>query len=191
MAYTTLAEVRALPLLANDTTTYSDAMLNEGIAWATEVIDEVTGTAWEPKTKTVTCYGSGTNTIYVGVPQLRSITAATVDGTAEDVSAWYVTNDGLVVRDTGIFPERDHQNVTLTLQHGADAPPTSISWAAKTLARWFVLNLTSDVPSNALSMSTEYGTVSLAQPGARHRPTALPEVNAVLNRYSYRFPSIA
>lgn len=189
MAYTTLSDVRALDSLTGEEATYTDAMLTEGIDWATVVIDTTTGTAWETKSQTVTLDGNDQTTIWTGVPDLQGVTSCTVDGDSQTVSGWTVTDDGLVRRDTGTFSSSDvGQNVVLVVTYGAETSvPEDIAWCARTLARWYVLELLTQRPSNALSVQNEYGLVQLAQPG-RYGPTPLPQVNDILRRRTHMPP---
>ncbi|OKH90480.1 hypothetical protein AB852_35540 [Streptomyces uncialis] len=73
---------------------------------------------------------------------------------------------------------------------GTDAPPETIRWCVRTLARQYCLDLVSRVPDRALQLQGEFGSVQLAQAGGTWRPTSLPEVNAHLNRYRVRLPFI-
>lgn len=71
---------------------------------------------------------------------------------------------------------------------GVDAPPETIRWCVRRIARQYALDLVSRVPDRALQLQTEFGSVQLAQAGGPWRPTSLPEVNAHLNRYRVRLP---
>ncbi|MFB7675593.1 hypothetical protein ACFC26_29715 [Kitasatospora purpeofusca] len=71
---------------------------------------------------------------------------------------------------------------------GTDAPPETIRWCVRTLARQYCLDLVSRIPDRALQLQNEFGSVQLAQAGGTWRPTSLPEVNAHLNRYRVRLP---
>ncbi|MBC9714500.1 hypothetical protein H9Y04_18235 [Streptomyces sp. TRM66268-LWL] len=71
---------------------------------------------------------------------------------------------------------------------GVDAPPETIRWCVRKIARQYVLDLVSRVPDRALQLQTEFGSIQLAQAGGNWRPTSLPEVNAQLNRYRVRLP---
>jgi len=194
MAYTTLADVRSLSKLS-ETSVYTDAMVNEGIEWAAAIIDDYCGTSFESKAHTVTVDGTGSDRVFINVANLLTVTSATVDGVAvSDVSGWVVRPGGVVVRDTGSFTSSvAGQNVTIVVTAGAFvAVPADIEMAARSMARWYVLKLAAEAPDNAISMTTAAGDFRLnAQPGGKHGPTALPEVNAVLTRRRARPPSVA
>lgn len=75
-----------------------------------------------------------------------------------------------------------------TGQAWPERPPTAIRWAVRTIARQWAVDLHSRMPDRALSINSEFGQVTLTQAGGNWRPTSLPEVNAVLNRYRSRPP---
>ena len=67
MAYTDLATVRAMEGMS-DSSNYPDAAITEGIAWATTLIDEYTGTSWEAKAFDLTISGSDTSRLTLDDP---------------------------------------------------------------------------------------------------------------------------
>lgn len=191
MAYATLDEVRALNGLEN-TTAYPDEWLTDGIDFATETIDVYCGTSFEYKafTATVTSDG-GTSFLLAGPHGLilfpRTIATATLDGEALSGYTWTFHDEGLVEASVSV----PSGSLTLAGTAGySTTPPVQIAWAARTIARQYVLDLVSRIPDRALQLQGDYGTIQLAQPGGRHGPTSLPEVNAVLARYRFRAPSI-
>lgn len=195
MAYASLAEVRALDVLTGNETTYPDAALTEGIAWAEQVIDDACGTSFEAKAFSVTVAGNGTAAVRAthadGFPVLhiQSITSCSVDGVAvADVSGWAGWPDGLVRRDSGVFTVPTvGPNVVLAGTAGVTAAaPVDIAWAARTLARQYVLDLESKVPKRELTAGEGGGFGPIAHAGGRMRPTNLPDVNAVLGRHNHK-----
>ena len=191
MAYTALADVRALKTLVDDTAVYTDAQIEEGILYATEVINLDTGVFWETTTsQTVTLDGTGTDRISTGWADLSAVTACTVGGDAQTVTNWVTHPDGQIIRDDGIFDwTTQGQNVVVTATRGLTATiPDDLAHAARQMARWYVIQLHSQTDDNIISSTNEYGSMIFAQPGGRHGPTALPEVNAILKRRRHRFP---
>lgn len=197
MAYTTLAEVRALEGLESSEL-YPDADLNAAIEWAEEVIDNYCGTSFTHKEFEVTLTGNGADTIRLvrddGSTVLfpRTLTSVTdPDDATEDSTGWALYPEGIVARSSGAFRYvRPGRNITIAGTAGvtSSAPP-EIAWAARTIARHYALYLYSRVPDNALQLQNDFGTVTFAQPGGTpDRPTSQPEVNAVLNRHRHRAP---
>lgn len=190
MAYATVATLRAMDGLV-DAVVYPDSMLQEGIDWATAVIDNYTGTSFEYKAFTVTLDGSNHEGLHLGVLFPRTLTSVTVDGVSQTTTGWVMEDYGRLLRSTGsftyTFPGR---NVVVSGTAGmtATAPP-EIAWAARTLARQYVLDLRSRIPDRALSIQSEIGNITIAQAGGSGRPTSLPDVNAVLNRFKQTGPT--
>ncbi|WP_410591078.1 hypothetical protein [Amycolatopsis sp. lyj-23] len=113
---------------------------------------------------------------YATLPELRRL-----DGLA----------DAELITDTDLSEALSYAVETVegyTGQEWPERPPTAIRWAVRTIARQWAVDLHSRMPDRALSINSEFGQVSLAQAGGDWRPTSLPEVNAVLNRYRSRPP---
>lgn len=68
--------------------------------------------------------------------------------------------------------------------------PEGIRWCVRMIARQLCLDAVSRIPDRALQLQSEFGSIQLSQAGGNWRPTALPEVNARLNRYRVRLPFI-
>lgn len=197
MAYTNLAEVRALEEMS-DTSLIPDATITEAIAYAEELIDRFTGTSWEHKTFTVTLTGNGAGTIRLaddeGRPILypQTLTSVTVDSVAQTTTAWALYPEGHIVRDEGSFTStHPGRNVVVSGTAGiTSAAPEDIKWCARTIARQYILDLVGRVPDRAMSLNTSEGVVTIAQAsGHPDRPTSLPEVNARLVRRRQRGPT--
>lgn len=178
MAYTTLSEVRGLDGL-DDETLFPDSVLNDAIAFAEELILDYCG-PWAPTSITLTFQGSGTDVVTLGISGVRSLDSLTVNGTSAVLGA-SVTYEGVLTLADIAYAD-DLIVVTVTAGYQASAPER-LSWAARTIARQYVLDLVRRTPDRALSVASEYGTVQLAQAGGVGRPTNMPDVNAVLQRF--------
>ncbi|RMH85148.1 MAG: hypothetical protein D6683_01375 [Actinomyces sp.] len=201
MAYTTVADVRSFS--AGDdvasAAVFPDAVVQAGIDYATELIDDWCATSFEAKSFTATMDGTGTDRILLadavtGRPILfpRSITSATVDGTAvADTSGWVLHPDGLVVRDAGTFPvSTQGRNVTIVGTAGVTTTvPADIKLAAEMIARDYVLSTADRVHERALQITDDVGVQVFAQPG-KHGPTGIPRVNEILRRRRVAVPVI-
>ncbi|WP_371800893.1 hypothetical protein OHA38_20465 [Streptomyces sp. NBC_01732] len=117
---------------------------------------------------------------YATVEDIRSL-----DG-LDDVSLF--PNE--TVTDAIAYAVETVENYTGRKWEGVDAPPETIRWCVRTLARQYCLDLVSRIPDRALQLQSEFGSIQLAQAGGTWRPTSLPEVNAHLNRYRVRLPFI-
>lgn len=200
MAYCTRAQLRALNGLG-DPAVHSDADLDAGIVFCKEVIDRHCGTTFGDVTTpaydafTITVDGTGSRrvrlvdvegrTIYFP----RSITSVTIDGTADSGITYTLNPAGWIQRSSGAFTIGDDggQNVVIVGTAGRyNTPPGDVAWAARQIARQWVLELTSRMSDRALSVTTQDGSYEVrAQAGGVGRPTNLPDVNAVLNRHRH------
>jgi hypothetical protein len=196
VAYTTVAVMRTLDGLSN-ATVYPDAILQEGIDFATALIDQYCGTSFEYKAFSLTLDGTDSESLRLYGPEgplmfPRTISSCTIDGVAQTTSDWVMYDHGVVVRDTGTFSyEHPGRNVVIAGTAGySSAAPAEIAWACRTLARQYVLDLHSRIPDRALQVQSDLGNITIAQAGGPGRPTSLPDVNAVLNRYRHRAPAV-
>ncbi len=200
MAYSTRADIRALDDFA-DTVVYPDATVDIACIYADEQIDAYCGTAFEPKNFAIDVEGYAPiwygdrlyptpgyySTINLPFTRLRALTSCTIDGAAQDVSSWILTQWGDVRRRDGGGFYGDIIHVAGS--YGWDAPPEAIKWASRTIAAQWLKDLHSRIPDRALAVQSDFGQIPLAQAGGLARPTSLPEVNAVLNRYRDRPPT--
>lgn len=181
MAYTTVAAVRALPYMGN--AAYTDEVIEEGIAFATEMIDSYTGTSFEAKSQTFSFVGNGGTMVWLDTPFLSTISTITESGVSLDVADFHVTPDGYyLVADAQWFDRTKTYTVTGTGGFTTTVP-TEIQIAARTIAAKYVKGLRSALPDGTIQVVTDQGTILVAQPGVRG-PTGMPEVNAILNRYT-------
>jgi len=188
VAYAAVADVRALDGLA-DTSVCPDATLQQGIDFATELIDGYCGTSFEAKSFSVTLDGSGTTRQYTGVLFIRTLTSVTIDGVAQTLADIVAQPDGVIVHKNGVFLRWWWgQNVAVAGTAGVTTTPSErIKWACRTIARQYALDLHSRIPSRALSVTNELGNFEVrAQAGGPGRPTNLPDVNAVLNANKHK-----
>ena len=195
--YTTPAEVRELDLISGETTIYPTARLHEAIAFATQEIEDYTGASFIRRYVRVILDGTDSEALRLvddeGDPLLfpSSLIKVTIDGTDQTTTNWALRKSGLIVRDTGTFDfTHPGQNVIVEAEYGfSEVAKVDIAWAARTIARHYLLELESRIPDRALTLTDSVGQIQLAQAGGHWRPTSLPEVNAVLNHNRQRPPA--
>lgn len=188
MTYASVAELRALDGMGESDVT--DPMLEDALDFAEEVIDMYCGTSFTFKTFTVVVSGNGHSDLDIGVLFPQTLTTVTIDGVVTVSTGWGLYPEGVLVRSDGTFPTSTvGRNITVVGTAGASAAaPQRIKKASLLIARQHILDDVSRVTDRALSMTNEFGNISLAQPGGLWRPTSLPEVNTILNRYRHRAP---
>lgn len=181
--YSTLAQVRA----SGDIPTVSDtdAIITAAIGWADAIIDEYCGISFEYKAFTVTLDGTNHEAIQIPFLYPQTITSADIDGYAQTTTGWVLRPEGIILRNTGVFTLTwPGMNVVIAGTAGSTvAAPSPISWSSSALAIYYIIELTTQVPDRTISMANEFGQFQLAMAGGPGRPTALPEVNAILTRY--------
>lgn len=185
MPYTTIAEVRSLEGLEDDVL-FPDSDVTEAIEYAEELIDDYCGTSFEHKDFEVTFDGPSrpSNRLILPVLFMQTITSIEVDGEQKD-TANATPFENVLRLKTGYL---QGDLVTVAGTAGVtDTPPRAIAWAARTIARQYLLDLVDRVPERALSVQSDFGQIHMAQAGGRNRPTSMPDVNAALNRHRHRF----
>lgn len=188
MSYASDAELLAADGM--DESVVTAGMRTAALAYADDLIDRYCGTSFTYKAFSVTLDGNGKRGIDTGILFPRTLSNVVVDGVTETTTGWGLHEDGLIIRDEGIFAtEVVGRNVLVEGTAGfSEAAPGAIAWCALTIARQHILDQVSRIPDRALSVVNEFGNIMLAQAGGHWRPTNLPDVNVVLNRYRQRPP---
>lgn len=190
--YTTPIEVRNMDSISGETSTFPTADLVEAATWAEAVIDDYCGTSFVYRYERDVLDGTGTDTIKLSKMFPRKILAASIDGTdltSDQLSKISLYDSGVIVREEDVWERTpEGQKVIIEYEAGIDkTPPPDIAWAAKTLARYHLIEQVSRIPDRALSISSEFGNIALSQPSMT-KPTPLPDVNVILNRHRHRAP---
>ena len=139
-------DVRTYMNWEGTTGTYSDARLASAIEWASEHLQKVTRRQWEPETaatKVLSSYGES----LVVIPDLRTATAITQDGTGIDVTTGYVLGahplatdiytDLWLVRTTPYYRPTIN-DISITGDWGWTVYPAALKNATTALAAWAV-----------------------------------------------------
>ena len=191
--YATPAEVRAMDSILGEATTFPLADLIDAIDYSAAVIDDYTGVSWVQRYHRLVLNGTDTDTIRLPVMFPTTLLSASVDGSAlssAKIAEVAMFDDGLLQRKTDLWDYTDPGNlVVIEVEAGVGTvAPNDIRWAARTLARFHLLEQVSKIPSQAISVQSEFGQIQLAQPGM-NRPSPLPDVNVILNRHRHRGPT--
>ena len=190
--YTTPAEVRALDSLSGESATFTAADVVEGITYATSIIDDFCGASFVQRYQRDVLNGTNNQTITVRRMFPQTLLAASIDGTAltsAEIADVALFENGQMTRKDAIWAfTQPGILVAIEYEHGVGSTaPSDIRWAAKPLARYHILEQRSRIPDRAISVSSEFGNIMLAQPSMA-RPTPLPDCNVVLQRHRHRAP---
>ncbi len=191
--YATPAEVRNMDSILGEATTFPAADLVDAIDYSAAIIDDYTGASWVQRYHHFALNGTDTDTIRVPVMFPTTLLSASINGSAlsaSKISEVALFDDGTLQRKSDLWDYTTPGNlVVIEVEAGVGTvAPNDIRWAARTLARYHLLEQVSRIPDRAISVASEFGQIQLAQPGM-NRPTPLPDVNVVLNRHRHRGPT--
>lgn len=196
MAYLTVAQVRALPNLA-DIAKFTDAEIAAAITWFEAVFEDYTEVAWESRTVTdERHYFTSSGTLILDhlyprvVSAVRAYSSATtsVAYTAAELADLRLDPSG-VLRRVSLGPFTSAYGLVAVdyAHHVTATPPADIVEAAKVAVRD---HLITDYQANRqFAVSTEAGIVRTSTPGP-DRPFGIPEVDATANRHRHHVPSV-
>jgi hypothetical protein len=191
--YANVAEVRAHPMLVGETSVFPTTDLVRAISYATSIIDDYVGAPFVQRYRRDVLNGSNDQTIRVSEMYPTTLLSASIDGTAltaSEISDCALFEDGSVMRKDKTWTYTLPGNkVILEYEFGSDTTaPEDIRWCARTLAAYSCLELQSRLPDRAVQIQSEFGSITLSQPGGFTRPTPLPDVNVILVKHRKRPP---
>ena len=179
--------------ILGEATPFPLADLIDAIDYSAAVLDAYTGVSWVQRYHRLVINGTDTDTIRLPVMFPTTLLSASVDGSAlssAKSAEVAMFDDGLLQRKSDLWDYTDPGNlVVIEVEAGVHTvAPNDLRWAARTLARYHLLEQVSRIPDRAISVQSEFGQIQLAQPGM-NRPTPLPDLNVVLNRHRHRGPT--
>lgn len=191
MALLTAADLRAVPLLDNDTK-FPDAVLEELVAEFEAVAARFLDTALAETETEVTVRGTSSQVVELPVTNLTAVSEASVDGsTVTDLSDVTVRSRGALVRSGGWWGDW----WTFTVTHGLADDATELPVlrrACREFVRAKAIESQGNQPRNTLSYSDDQGwsyRESTADWDAG-RPTGLMVVDQALDSLRSRAPLV-
>ena len=181
--YFTVAEARALQPL-NDAATYPDAAIDAARVGAEEAIEEACGVAFVPRTAAETLDGAGATGLALRWPKVRTVTSASVDGTALTAAELLEVK----TTSTGLYWPAywavGTSNLVVEYEHGFDVPPYRGKSAALRLTKHFLIDNPGD--DRVLRVDTDAGAYVMSTPGMRGQSFGIPEVDSFIADYNFR-----
>lgn len=167
---------------------YPDAVIADERWRIGELLESWTGISWIPRYRRFVMSGNGGYVLSVPDREVRTLIAATVGGSAVNVANVEVDPEGLLWRTDGIwtYPTVGNvRNVVVEYEYGM---PQIVDGVDRIALIMLKDRLTpTDISDRALSATSEFGTVALAQPGGPHdNRTGWPEVNMWLKTHDRR-----
>ena len=174
---------------------YSSEDIEKARARITDDFEHAMGVSHIPRYKRVDgLFGNDTTRLFL--PDIHVNLIRTVEYRGGDETDWTAFDsdemDDLSITDSGVLKRRtdgDWEEGTeyrVTYEYGYDAPPLPVKRAALRLLTSYLGATHSSWDPRATSMSTEAGVISLATPGRAGSIFGLPEVDAIIHRYSER-----
>lgn len=183
--YFTLAELRALPQMA-DTTVYTDARCEAAAAYVVGVIERECETSFVARTVTGEVHDGGRYELFLRKPWALSVTSATENGVT--VTDTLRLKDQRVLRysSAASFAPKawvaGFDNITVTYQAGySSTPPGDLKEAALRATRAYLLESNSNgiLDDRRSSLNTETGTINYTIAGT-DSPFGYPVIDAVI-----------
>jgi hypothetical protein len=184
--YVTVAQLRARPDMTADR--FDLQQLLNDLERVEDLVEDHCKVAFVPRAGVQRAPASHRGEFVLDQLRVTGIRWARADGVALDLADVDLDpRTGTITLDSVARGEV----VAVGYTHGSDAPPADLAEAVVDAVRAKLLADRSGMASRELSIRTEMGDrVFLAQPGT-DRPTGIPEVDAVLNRYRQHVPGIA
>jgi hypothetical protein len=148
--------------------------------------------AFVPRYRRQRLDGTGASWLLLPTPEPRRVSAVSETDSAGTTTAWDASEVAAIRFGTTsklTSPLRDFpcgvRNVTVAWEHGLDRPPAEVRAKAMVRLRYRCIEPFTAIPDRATSFQVEGGSVyRLDTPGAAR--TGIPEIDAVLHRYSRR-----
>jgi hypothetical protein len=168
--------------LGSSTETYTTSQKAEARTYAEAQLEHACGQAFVPRYERETLSGTGTGTLRLKWPHVRSVRSVLIDdtaGVAADVAfrpyghAYYAAGWTL-----------GYGNVIVGYEHGLPHPPPGATEAALVLAKHKLVK--GPIDERATQRTSEFGPVNLATPGLFGDRFGLPVVNAFVAAHDMR-----
>lgn len=193
--YVELGEIRSLPKLG-DSGKFPLEALEDARNWFETLAEEHCGVAFVPRYARDLVDGNDRYELLLNRLYPRSLIGVTVDGVTTSTTGWQLYPSGRLSRDhLGSFAVPTSttigRNIAVSYTHGYDRPPADLRDVALLAIRDKLLaDREGREAGRVLSQTNEFGgTTRFALPGS-DRPTGIPDVDTVLNRYVERVPVI-
>jgi hypothetical protein len=182
-----------------DSGAVTDAKIIEKRREVEQEAERIIGAAFVPRFRQVTVWGTGTGSLVMPDPVIRTVRSVSFAGVSLSAAALANIVAGADGTLTGYWPTLavgeeswsswgsrfpSGTRVAVGYEHGLDRPPADLKRVALRRLRSIVNAEKSGVPDRAVTFTTgEGGTYSLATPGTRDWHTGIPEVDDVYGSY--------
>jgi hypothetical protein len=196
--YFPIATARARDTAIADDVKYPLAAMQAVRAEVEDEFERICDVAFVPRYRRQALSGTGCPDLFLPLSMPRRVVAVSElapDGTATAWTAGEVAGvridgeTGKVCSPLRSFP-RGTRNVVVAWEHGYDRPPADVAQAAMLRLRHRATRPKSATPERAQSFQIEGGTVYRLD-AADRTGTGIPDIDAVLDRWSLAIPGVA
>lgn len=194
-----LPDLRAADRAFADTAKFPTGALSAARDAVTDEFARICGRSFVPKGDVYTTTLDNTGFVLLPHADVTKLISVTVDGTTQDVTTLQLdpigTIGGLPTLQAATLSQLWNGSVgsgapgpgvvVVTYEYGFSFVPNDLYRAAVQRARFILASIASGIPDRATSfVATEGGSFTLATPGSGVWQTGIPDVDAVLARYT-------
>lgn len=188
----TYAQARASDTLLANTSKYPTTVLERIRSEVEDEFESIAARSFIPRYGRTRRLGQGSDVIRLDHADILTLRSVTVDGVAfteDELDGCTLDDWGLLYHPTGTWT----QGLVIVVQYEYGLPyvTTDLSDVAMKRARSRITDNNTGIPDRATSFDTvEGGTYQLATPGRAGWETGIPDVDAVIKRYSLKGPGV-
>lgn len=180
----TVADVRAGDKEYRDAARFPASLIRSAREYVTDEFEQITGRSFVRRVSEAWELSDGSGFMLTGLRDGCTLKSVAVDGVAALVTDYTIDDNGIV---EGPALDLTGRMVVVTVEYGSESVPEDVRRVAGIRARSVLSQASSGVPDRATSIvSPDGGQINLATPGRAGYETGIPEVDAVLSRYTYR-----
>lgn len=160
---------------ATDIKSYRDVIASE--------FQTITGRSFVPRTARIPLETDGSDTAWTGLFDCHALVSLTGPDGALVTADYHLEGNGLL---NGLSALPEGTRLVAVVDYGHRIVPEDVKRVALVRLRYLLAAESSGIPDRATSyVAAEGGTFTLATPGRHGYRIGIPEVDAVLNQYSY------
>lgn len=180
-----LADVRAGDSEFADPQRFPPARLRNARAYVEDEFDLITGRSFIRRVGAAVSHADGSGYMLTGFRDSPKLLSVSVDGEDVDASAYTADESGVI--EGPALDDDTGSAVAVTVEYGFVSVPEDVRRVAGIRVRSVVSQRDSGLPDRATSIvSPDGGQINLATAGRAGYETGIPEVDAVLARYTWR-----
>jgi hypothetical protein len=179
-----IPEARKSDVDLTDTVRFPTADIRHYREVVEDEFERITGRSFVPRTARVEVEADDTSSLFLGYFDVSALAAVEGPSGPVDIAGWAVDSAGSV---RAPYVLTDGDRYTVTFVYGFPQVPEDVKRAGLLRLRSLLTAERSGIPDRATAfVAAEGGNFTLATAGRNGYETGLPDVDAVLKRYTYR-----